>query len=72
MFQKINDPKPVIESEAKQSQRLGLLRFVPFGNAKGERNDNWAFFYLDYSYCSMSLVKAVRQRHRRTAADALT
>ncbi|MEA5604958.1 hypothetical protein [Nostoc sp. UHCC 0252] len=32
VFQKINDPKPVIASEAKQSQGLGLLRFA--------RNDN--------------------------------
>ncbi len=37
VFQKINDPKPVIASEAKQSQSLRLLRFA--------RNDNWAFFY---------------------------
>jgi hypothetical protein len=41
VFHKINDPKPVIASEAKQSQPLRLLRFA--------RNDNWAFFYLEYS-----------------------
>ncbi len=51
VFQKINDPKPVIASEAfaerlveKQSQRLGLLRFVPCGNAKSERNAIGHFF----------------------------
>ncbi|MEH1795095.1 DUF1902 domain-containing protein [Nostoc sp.] len=42
VFQKINDPKPVVASEAKQSQPLGLLHFA--------RNDNWAFSFLEYSY----------------------
>ncbi|WP_257236053.1 hypothetical protein [Nostoc sp. 'Peltigera malacea cyanobiont' DB3992] len=41
-------------SEAWQSQSLRLLHFVPFstrgcanGNAKGERNDELSYIYLD-------------------------
>ncbi|WP_267921635.1 hypothetical protein [Nostoc favosum] len=34
-------------SEAWQSQSLRLLHFVPYGNAKGERNDELSYIYLD-------------------------
>ncbi len=44
VFHKINDPKPVIASEAKQSQELRLLRFALYETLR-ERNDNWAFFW---------------------------
>ncbi|MEH2088101.1 MAG: hypothetical protein V7K61_15420 [Nostoc sp.] len=72
MFQKINDPKPVIAYsfgepvgaasprvgyEAKQSQSLRLLLYETL-RERFTRNDNWAFFYLEYSKVLSSLREA--------------
>jgi 23S rRNA-intervening sequence protein len=48
VFQKINDPKPVIASETECSEAIKnpCDCFIPL---RSIRNDNWAFFYLEYS-----------------------
>jgi predicted metal-dependent hydrolase len=70
VFQKINDPKPVIASEAKQSQGLGLLRFALYETLR-ERNDNWAFFYLEYSKSEVVLANTKRNYELRITNDEL-
>jgi hypothetical protein len=56
VFQKINDPKPVIASETKCreaiSKTLRLLHYASLRDATANApfaSDNWAFFYLEYS-----------------------
>ncbi|MDZ8065698.1 MAG: hypothetical protein RMY64_08660 [Nostoc sp. DedQUE08] len=44
----------------KQSQSLRLLHFVPFGNTKGERNDELFYIYIylleAYTKPNLSLI----------------
>jgi hypothetical protein len=56
VFQQINDPKCVIANGAKRNEAIARTRrlrdcFVvpPLYETLRERNDNWAFFYLEHS-----------------------